>query len=329
MDYRKCALLLLLVACILLSVSAAAASDADDAPMASENEVQVMENENGNSNLASPSKEDVISGDDAQPLSAPSDSNAIAKSLESDVLSASGGNDAAGSAAGTASKKTTKSTLLVSAPKVVNVYKKGTFKVKVKDKKTKKPVKGIKLKIKVYTGKKYKTYSVKTNKNGVAKISTKKLSKGTHKVTVTAKATKKYKGKTVKSSIRIKASSTGRLATKIIAEYKLKWASVRTGETGKHGYPIYGLAPDISMHLTLKAANGDEISGKYRAYIYYYDNNGELMRTEWFTDKYGGWVYYTGTHGPVQYKVVVNYEGNSKYGPSQFSAESSRIKIGS
>ena len=40
--------------------------------------------------------------------------------------------------------------------------------------------------MKVYTGKKFKTYSVKTNKNGIAKFNTKKLSKGNHRVVVSS-----------------------------------------------------------------------------------------------------------------------------------------------
>ena len=73
----------------------------------------------------------------------------------------------------------------VSAPKVTNKYKKSAyFKVTVKNKATGKVVSGLKLKIKVYTGKKYKTYTVKTNSKGVASLNTKGLSKGTHKVVI-------------------------------------------------------------------------------------------------------------------------------------------------
>jgi hypothetical protein len=96
-----------------------------------------------------------------------------------------------------------KATLDISAPKTVNDYKKGSFKVTVKNKKTSNPVKGVKVKIKVYTGKKYKTYSVKTNAKGVASISTKSLSKATHKVAVNVKKTSKYKSASKKSSIKI------------------------------------------------------------------------------------------------------------------------------
>jgi hypothetical protein len=44
----------------------------------------------------------------------------------------------------------------------------------------------VKIKIKVFTGKKYKTYSVKTNKKGIAKINTKKLKIGNHKVIISS-----------------------------------------------------------------------------------------------------------------------------------------------
>ena len=45
-------------------------------------------------------------------------------------------------------------------------------------------VKNTRLKVSVYTGKKVKTYTIKTNTQGVAKLSTKKLALGTHKVII-------------------------------------------------------------------------------------------------------------------------------------------------
>ena len=77
------------------------------------------------------------------------------------------------------------------------------FKVTVKNKKTKKVIKGIKVKIKVYTGKKAKTYTVKTNAKGIAQISVKKLKVGKHKVVVTS-ANKYVVAKKAKSTIKIK-----------------------------------------------------------------------------------------------------------------------------
>ena len=59
-----------------------------------------------------------------------------------------------------------------------------------------------KLKIKVYTGKKYKIYKLKTNKKGVAKLNTKKLKRGSHKVVITS-GNSNYKV-SAKSTIKIK-----------------------------------------------------------------------------------------------------------------------------
>ena len=49
---------------------------------------------------------------------------------------------------------------------------------------------GVKLTLKVYTGQKYKTYTVKSNSKGIAKLNVKSLTVGTHKVVV--KSANKY-----------------------------------------------------------------------------------------------------------------------------------------
>lgn len=92
---------------------------------------------------------------------------------------------------------------IVKAPKVTFKAKKSKyFKVTVKDKKTNKALKNIKIKVKVFTGKKYKTYNIKTNKKGVAKLNTKTITKGTHKVKISS--TDKYYKVSAKSTIKIK-----------------------------------------------------------------------------------------------------------------------------
>lgn len=99
--------------------------------------------------------------------------------------------------------KITKAKTVVTAPKVTAKYKKSKyFKVTVKNKVSKKAASKIKVKIKVYTGKKYKTYTVKTNKKGVAKLNTKKLKRGKHKVVISSGNSNYIISK--KSSIRIK-----------------------------------------------------------------------------------------------------------------------------
>lgn len=83
--------------------------------------------------------------------------------------------------------KISKAPTTVKAPKVTNKYKKSKyFKVTVKHKSTKKAVKGLKIKVKVYTGKKYKTYTIKTSSKGIAKLNTKKLKVGKHKVVLSS-----------------------------------------------------------------------------------------------------------------------------------------------
>ena len=73
----------------------------------------------------------------------------------------------------------------VKAPKKTAKFKKSNFfKVTVKDKSTKKPVKSLKLSLKISTGKKVKAFKVKTNSKGVAKFNTYKLTKGNHKVSI-------------------------------------------------------------------------------------------------------------------------------------------------
>ena len=87
----------------------------------------------------------------------------------------------------TSSIKVSKAPTTVTAPVVK--YKKGAnkyFKVTVKNKATGKVVKSLAIKIKVYTGKKYKTYTVKTNTKGIAQLSTRYLKKGTHKVVISS-----------------------------------------------------------------------------------------------------------------------------------------------
>ena len=99
--------------------------------------------------------------------------------------------------------KVTKAKTIVKAPKVKFRYKKSRyFKLTLKHKVTKKVMSGIKLKLRVYTGKKFKTYYVKTNKKGVAKLNTKKLKRGKHKVKILSRNKNVIVSKT--SSIRIR-----------------------------------------------------------------------------------------------------------------------------
>ena len=87
----------------------------------------------------------------------------------------------------TTSIKIDKARTIVKAPQVTNKFKKSKyFKVTIKNKETKRMLSNVKVKIKVFTGKKFKTYTVKTNKKGIAKINTKNLKTGKHKVVISS-----------------------------------------------------------------------------------------------------------------------------------------------
>ena len=87
----------------------------------------------------------------------------------------------------TSSIKVIKSTTKVYASVKTIKHKKNTYyKIKVLDS-HKNPVKNITINLKVFTGKKYKNYSIKTNSNGVANLQTKNLKLGTHTISITTK----------------------------------------------------------------------------------------------------------------------------------------------
>ena len=99
----------------------------------------------------------------------------------------------------TTTVKITKAKTIIKAPKVTAKHKKSKyFKVTVKNKATKKPVKNTYIKVKIDK----KTHKIKTNSKGIAKINTKKLNYGKHKVTITS-ANANYQ-MSAKSTITIK-----------------------------------------------------------------------------------------------------------------------------
>ncbi len=86
--------------------------------------------------------------------------------------------------------KIAKATATISASKLSTYYGSGKY-FQVKVVANKKPVSGIKLSLKVYTGSKSKTVSVVTDENGVAKYDGSKLAVGTHKVVITCPSSNK------------------------------------------------------------------------------------------------------------------------------------------
>lgn len=85
-------------------------------------------------------------------------------------------------------------------PTSLKVKKGKAFKVKVTSTKSKKVISGVKVKVKVYTGKKYKTYTIKTNKKGIASL-TINQKVGKHKVVLSPGSPKLYSAKALTKTL--------------------------------------------------------------------------------------------------------------------------------
>ena len=123
--------------------------------------------------------------------------------------------------------KVTKSPIKI-APTALKVKRYSYFKVKVTSTKSKKVLSGVKVKVKVYTGRKYKTYIIKTNSRGIVKFNTKDLKPGSHKVIITS-ADERYKinkvskiiiGKQYSTVLKPKSSKVLKTKDKIALKYK-------------------------------------------------------------------------------------------------------------
>ena len=88
------------------------------------------------------------------------------------------------------------------APTSLKVKRYSYFKVKVTSTKSKKVLSGVKVKVRVYTGRKYKTYTIKTNKKGIAslKISQKR---GKHKVVLSPGSPTYYYAKAITKTLTV------------------------------------------------------------------------------------------------------------------------------
>ena len=93
--------------------------------------------------------------------------------------------------------------LKISAPKITVYYNESKrYNITIKNGESKKPMKNIKVMIKVFTGKKYKKYSMKTDKEGIVSFNMKSLSKGKHNVVINIKSTSKVKSAVLKTYIK-------------------------------------------------------------------------------------------------------------------------------
>ena len=129
--------------------------------------------------------------------------------------------------------------LVVKAPGIKVCKGSGVFKVTVV--KGKVPVSGLKLKIKIGSGKKVKTYTRFTNKEGLVKVSVKSLKIGSYKVKVISD-NKKYKFKK-NSKIIVKKKSNVKSVTMKIYDSYVPY-SVKKLRTGDKLIAFYEVNPD-------------------------------------------------------------------------------------
>ena len=99
--------------------------------------------------------------------------------------------------------KISRAKLKISAPKITGYYKESKkYKIAVKNRESKKPMKNIKVMIKVFTGKKYKKYTLKTDKKGIVSFNMKSLPKGKHNVVINIKSTSNVNSAVLKTYIK-------------------------------------------------------------------------------------------------------------------------------
>ena len=202
-------------------------------------------------------------------------------------------------ASGAVSAKAKKSRITVKKASVgLNTYdgiyyykdvKKGRYLIGVYNKNSGQYLKGIKLKVKVYTGKKAKTYTIKTKKDGYAILKTKGIKLGKHKVKITFKGNKNFKKASAKASIEV----TKRIPTRVGYYYRLTtsffWGG---GSTLVKAFvkDIYGNELKNKL-ITITGSYGDKETGY----------SGDLIRL------------------PGGNPVVLKFAGDKKYMPSTYT----------
>ena len=150
-------------------------------------------------------------------------------------------------------------------------------------------LKGVKLKVKVFTGKKSKIYTLKTKKDGFAILKTKGIAVGKHKVQITFAGNKNFKKATAKATIEVSKKMPTRVG------YYYMFTSY-----------LYGIAGSRSVKAFVKDMNGNDLDHKK---ITITGSNG------------GKTTGYSGEMIPLPSgsTVVLRFAGDRKYMPSTFT----------
>lgn len=184
----------------------------------------------------------------------------------------------------------------ITAPAITTTYgNRGNLKIKLSSNETNSTLNGFKLTVKVFTGKKYKKYTVITKSNGTATLKTlKNLAVGKHKVTITVedsfskkttitvdkikttvkapKVTNKFKKSkyfkvTVKDRATKKAVSNVKIKIKVYTSKKHLTKTVKTNSKGIAKFNTKSLKVG-SHNVVISSANGNyKISAKSKITI--------------------------------------------------------------
>lgn len=169
--------------------------------------------------------------------------------------------------------------------------KKGVYYIGVYNKDAHQFIKGVKVKVKVFTGKKAKTYTLKTKKDGFAVLKTKGIKVGKHKVQITFKGNKNFKKSKAKATIEV---------SKKMRTY-IGYHSIMT-------FYSYGSVSGRSISVYLEDMNGKELRKK----VTLISSSGDK------TTGYSGdsismpYVYSGGS-------LTLKFAGDKKYMPSTYT----------
>jgi hypothetical protein len=147
--------------------------------------------------------------------------------------------------------------LTIKPTKLTTTYNSGsTFKISVVDNDNK-GVSGVKLKLNIYTGTKYKTAYVTTNSKGIASYKPTNLAKGTHKVVISS-ADSNYEAKSVSSSIKINPKTLKLYS----AKFKYSEASMLMIGVGLNSKkPIDNIKVKVQIYTKSKCKTFNLVSG--------------------------------------------------------------------
>jgi hypothetical protein len=192
------------------------------------------------------------------------------------------------------------------APETINCLKRDeNYTIHVYNNKSYRPVKYAKVSIKVYTGKKVKTYTRKTDADGAARFNTKSLKKGKHKVVVSLKANKKYKKAKAQGSVEISKKIPTDIGYYLPLHYQATSTTIYFG--GYYGYTtthVYAVGVDVY----LRDKNGHDLYGK-KVKVTHSNGNFE-------TGLSGDRIYVSGSNSG---SITLSFAGDSKYLPSTYT----------